>query len=130
MSLSPTLHDLLTGFDPYMKWIVGIATAAGISIAILHGLLPVADAKMGAPSKTSNRHHGAVVAGILLGFGFFVLRLSGARTYADMLLATALAVMELGAVVLVERKAKPLFDRGLAPTVERATSGRSSGRCG
>ncbi len=108
-SFAPTCHDLLTGLGPQMKWLAGIAAAFAISMAIVQGLLPPSQADLGPPAKVASRHRGAVIAGVLLGLSFFALRLAGARDFHDLLFAVALALMELGAVIQVERKTKPVF---------------------
>lgn len=40
ISIAPTLHDLFTGLDPFMKWLAGGVSGWGISYLIVHGMLP------------------------------------------------------------------------------------------
>lgn len=49
LSFAPTMHDLLTGLDPLLKWVVGGACAWGLGLLIIHGLLPTS----AAPAETA-----------------------------------------------------------------------------
>jgi hypothetical protein len=40
VSIAPTFHDLLAGFDPFLKWIVAGVCAWGVSLLLVHGILP------------------------------------------------------------------------------------------
>ena len=40
ISIAPTLHDLAIGLDPFLKWLVGGLSAWGLSLLVVHGLLP------------------------------------------------------------------------------------------
>ena len=102
-----------------MKWIVGVAIWF-VSLAMVYGMLPSSE-----PSGGTQRARGVFIASVLLGVAFFGLRLSAAQTYQHMLLAVSFAVMELGAVWLVERKisCRVLRHRDLARNKERADAG-------
>src|SRR5690606_15326179 len=50
ISVAPTLHDLFTGLDPFLKWLAGGACAWGVSLLIIHGILPTSQA----PNSTTD----------------------------------------------------------------------------
>jgi len=40
LSIAPTAHDLAVGLDPFMRWLVGGVAAWGLSLFIIHSLMP------------------------------------------------------------------------------------------
>lgn len=110
VSLAPSFHDMFVGLDAFMMWFAGGFIGMGVAVAVLLGMLPSRSPEtQGKGNKAI--HDRAVAAGVMLGVAFFIFRLASARTFQDMLLAAALALMELGDVLLLERKSKALFAR-------------------
>lgn len=108
ISIAPTFHDMCVGLDPFLRWAVGGGCAVGVSLLIIHGILPgnrgSGAADVGGKSKKQN----AAATGYLMGGALAVIRLAGARTVQDLLLTSALTAAEFSVVWLLERKAKAL----------------------
>jgi len=82
----------------------------------------------GIESTNSNRRHNATFyAGLGIGVGLFGVRIAGAQTHGDFLIASALTVAEFSVVYLWERKTAQLGDLIVDFDADEKVRGRARG---
>ena len=113
LSIAPTIHDLLTGLDPVLKWLVGGLLAGGVGFLVVRGMMPPSASS--APSTKApdakaarKRQRGAFLAGLGVGVGLFGVRAAAGQAWGDLVFAGALTIVELSCVYLWETQTRRL----------------------
>jgi hypothetical protein len=106
VAFAPTFHDLLPGLPAFLKWVAGAALALGVSLMIVHGILP------GPPDQpqAAQRSRSTFAAALLFGVALLLIRLTMARAFEDLLLSVGLTMAEFAAVWTLERRARTVED--------------------
>jgi hypothetical protein len=105
LSFAPTIHDFLGPMFAPLKWMLAAGFGAAIGLFIAHAILP--DNDPGAAGE--ERGIGAAAAGAMLGAGFLLVRIAGAHGFSDYVFGLGMALVELGAVVFLEYKARAIL---------------------
>jgi hypothetical protein len=100
LSLGPTLHDrfFLTIEDEVLAWFVSLVGASVIGVLITWALL----GSVAATGKRTVANFWGLIAGIGIGVGSCLLRVSDAQTQDEYIFAIALTLMEVSAVLFLD----------------------------
>jgi len=106
LSIGPTLKDRIfyTLEDEILAWLLSLICASFISILITWALVESLDAT----GKRTVQNVGGLIAGIGIGLGTGILRVSDAQKQNDFLFAVALTVIEVSTVLFLEWMASGL----------------------
>lgn len=98
-TVAPTAHDLFPIDDNWLAWFIALLSSVFVAAMVTFGILSGRRTKWAWIS---------VAAGITLGMGLFLVRISAAERVSEILLAAGLTIAEIAAVLLLEALARSL----------------------
>lgn len=114
VSFAPTFHDMFVGLDGVLMWALGGGCAAGVSIFIVHSIIPTNAATLtAAGGALLTRYQKQVAMGAyILGGCLAAIRLTVAHTVHDFIWVMALTGVEFCIVRLLEKRAMAAAQEG------------------